>query len=70
MNDLEEDTDGEQFLSNRQKSRRAKLGQYWCSGCDRSIVGDGESCEFCGYKNKPKKKRESRRKINQYKTYE
>lgn len=69
MTDIE-DFDEEEILSNRQKSRRAKLGESWCWGCDRNIIADGETCDVCGYKHKTKKKKESRFKTNRYKQYE
>jgi len=54
------DVDGEQVLTNRQKSRRAKLGLHWCCGCDANLVGQGDKCSVCGYCHNPKKTREPR----------
>jgi hypothetical protein len=66
--DFDLDYNEEEILSNRQKSRIAKLGESWCCGCDRNIIGDGEICKVCGYRHKTKKKKESRFKTNQYKS--
>ena len=44
-------------LTNRQKSRRAKIGLFWCCKCDSSLVGQGEKCKKCGYCDNPKKRR-------------
>jgi len=42
--------------TNREKSRRAKLGKWWCKGCDRSIIGETGRCPSCGvYANRKKR---------------
>ena len=40
---------------NREKSKQAKYGFFWCNSCDRQLVRDGVKCPVCGTKNNPKK---------------
>lgn len=44
---------------NREKSKQAKYGLFWCRGCDTQLVCDGEKCSVCGLKNNPSKIRYS-----------
>lgn len=44
-------------LTNRQKSRTAKRGLFWCSGCDGNLVGQTGKCKVCGYRENRKKTR-------------
>jgi hypothetical protein len=44
-------------LTNRQKSRTAKRGLFWCSGCDGNLVGQTGKCKACGYRENRKKTR-------------
>ena len=40
---------------NREKSKQAKYGLFWCRSCDMQLVSDGVKCPYCGTKNNPKK---------------
>lgn len=40
----------EPFKSNRDKRMRPRSGLFWCSKCDRQVVGAGEKCSCCGYR--------------------
>lgn len=42
--------DEKPLLTNRERARQPRLGRYWCPGCDRNHIGDGERCSVCGYK--------------------
>jgi hypothetical protein len=49
-------------LKNRDISRTAKSGKFWCFGCDANLVPDGVVCSVCGrkpQKNKTWKNRKS-----------
>jgi rubrerythrin len=48
-------TDEEYTPRNREKSKQAKYGWFWCNSCDRQLVRDGVKCPVCGTKNNPKK---------------
>jgi rubrerythrin len=48
-------TDEEYTPRNREKSKQAKYGFFWCNFCDRQLVRDGVKCPVCGTKNNPKK---------------
>lgn len=41
--------DKEEWLNNRERKRRPKLGQGWCQ-CDRAIVAANQKCPACGRK--------------------
>lgn len=43
------------ILTNRQKSRTAKLGLFWCYKCDRNKVGQVGKCSVCGHRENRKK---------------
>jgi hypothetical protein len=47
--------DEEYTPRNREKSKQAKYGWFWCNSCDRQLVRDGVKCPVCGTKNNPKK---------------
>jgi ribosomal protein L40E len=47
----------EDWDSNRDIAKKAKLGTFWCWGCDAQIVGEYEKCPRCGYKEKAGKRR-------------
>ena len=40
---------------NREKSKQAKYGWFWCRSCDAQLVSDGRKCLNCGKINNPKK---------------
>ena len=42
-------------LTNRQKSKAAKRGLFWCGGCDRNLVGQLGKCGVCGRRENRKK---------------
>jgi hypothetical protein len=44
-----------QGLKNRDISRTAKSGRFWCFGCDRNLVAEGDTCSVCGFKHKKQK---------------
>lgn len=33
---------------NRIRSRQPRTRSYWCGGCDRNIVLNGQPCGVCG----------------------
>ena len=33
---------------NRNRSRQARQGLFWCSHCDHDLVGKGGKCKHCG----------------------
>lgn len=33
---------------NRDKTRQAKLGKFWCMSCDRAYIKKGQKCPVCG----------------------
>jgi len=35
----------------RNKTRQAKLGKFWCWGCDGCLVWEGQKCPRCGFKD-------------------
>jgi hypothetical protein len=36
--------------TDRDYAKRSRLGHlYWCWGCDRNLVHEGQKCEVCGY---------------------
>lgn len=35
----------------------------WCNGCDRNLVQDGHRCEVCGWKNRTKRRKVSKRNV-------
>ena len=41
--------------TNRSMVRKPRLGYSFCMGCDRALVGDGQKCPVCGYRNEPKR---------------
>lgn len=44
-------------FTNREKKQRAKKSKFWCSGCDRCLVGQWGKCPVCGrIERKDKKK--------------
>lgn len=51
----------EYVLSNREKALKPRLGGFYCGGCDRNIILNGEKCQVCGYieyvNHKTKKRR-------------
>lgn len=47
----------ESYDTNRDMAREAKLGKYWCYGCDANLIGDGEKCIRCGWKPIKRKRR-------------
>jgi hypothetical protein len=49
--------DDRDILTNRQKSRTAKRGLFWCRGCDGNLVGQTGKCKVCGYRENRKKTR-------------
>ena len=42
-------------LRNREKSKQAKYGLFWCRSCDSQLVSDGVKCPVCGKINNPNK---------------
>ena len=38
-------------LTNRERSKRPKQGKFWCWGCDRVLLTEGEKCRACGTRN-------------------
>lgn len=32
----------------RQKTREPRAGVFWCYGCDRTLVREGQKCRVCG----------------------
>jgi hypothetical protein len=49
--------DDRDILTNRQKSRTAKRGLFWCGGCDGNLVGQTGKCKACGYRENRRKTR-------------
>lgn len=41
---------------NRAFSTSKKGGFNFCYKCDKSRVGDGDRCDYCGHQHKPNKK--------------
>ena len=41
--------------TNREKSKRAKLGYSWCQSCDCNLVGQVGKCRVCGARVNRKK---------------
>jgi hypothetical protein len=41
--------------TNREKSKTANRGFFWCGGCDRQIVSETGKCPVCGNRKYPKK---------------
>ncbi len=41
------DDEYEYRLTNRENSRKAKLGLHWCGCCDANLIGCGEKCGVC-----------------------
>lgn len=46
--------------TNREKSRRARLGYYYCHGCDKAMVAIGGKCHLCGHRRNKKGKIEKK----------
>jgi hypothetical protein len=43
-------------FTNRESSQEPKLGKSYCR-CDRVLIGDGETCSYCGYKKQTKRRK-------------
>lgn len=55
-----DDNDSVEYVhTNRQKSKRAKPGLFWCFRCDRSIVGDSQRCRICRWRKEPRRWKEA-----------
>ena len=39
--------DRQNWETNLHMKRRARLGKYWCLGCDMYLVSSGEKCKEC-----------------------
>jgi hypothetical protein len=42
--------------TNRDASRRPKMGKFWCWSCDMYFLGEGEKCPVCKQRNFSNKK--------------
>lgn len=50
--------------TNRDKSRNAKLGKFWCISCDAQLIGKEKKCPVCGkYSNRQKHKKKIKKFI-------
>jgi hypothetical protein len=38
-------------ITNRDRKTEPKRGIFWCSRCDRDLIGEGEKCGTCGFKD-------------------
>jgi rRNA maturation endonuclease Nob1 len=36
---------------NRVEKTKPKKGKYWCYGCDRALVSQGQKCPVCGQRS-------------------
>ncbi|MBB4866829.1 hypothetical protein HNP46_005736 [Pseudomonas nitritireducens] len=39
------------WMTNRQRRLSPRLGEFWCSYCDRGKVSIGGKCKLCGHKH-------------------
>lgn len=52
---------------NRQQARKArKRGLMWCDYCDKSLVGLGAQCSFCGRRNGRKRDKKPAPSVEEY----
>lgn len=42
---------------NRERAQKSDKKKWWCSGCDRCLVGKYGKCPVCGYTEYPKKQK-------------
>jgi hypothetical protein len=45
----------EYVKTNREKSKTAKTGKFWCGGCDGNHVSQNNKCGVCGTRENRKK---------------
>jgi hypothetical protein len=48
---------GVSWLTNRVRKTEPKPGLGWCMRCDRTLIGTGEKCKCCGFRNTKTKAR-------------
>ena len=39
------------WRTNRIRKTEPKRGLVWCDRCDRNIIGHGQKCSVCGFRN-------------------
>lgn len=43
--------DARAYYTNRERKTAPKRGLSWCPRCDRDLIGEGEKCGTCGFKD-------------------